>query len=215
VSDAALVAMWLGVLAAGVAVCLIAHRAGLRATYIRDVIHVGAGVWVLGWPLWHAPLAPTLLAAAVATGTALAPRLRATARLRASLADDDERWSGLTRYGLAYAALTAVGLYGPRLPAAGALLALSLGDGVGGAVGRRFGQHRYAAPGGKQKSLEGSMAVAVMAALGLVLAGARAPGLVASAAVVAAVAEALAPRATDNLVVPAAVWLWLCSTSWP
>jgi dolichol kinase len=214
VSDATLVAMWLGVVAASVAACVILHRAGLRATYIRDVIHVGAGAWVLGWPLWHAPLAPTLLAAAVAAGVALAPRLPATARLRASLAEGDERWSGLTRYGLAYAVLTGVGLSAARFPAAGALLALSLGDGVGGAVGRRFGRHRYTAPGGKQKSLEGSITVAVMAALGVVLAGARAPGLVASTAVVAAVAEALAPRATDNLIVPAAVWLWLCSTSW-
>jgi dolichol kinase len=98
--------------------------------------------------------------------------------------------------------------------AAGALLALALGDGVGGAVGRRFGRRVLRVPFGKPKSWEGAAAVTAFAAAGVWLAlrwyGAPAGVvLVAGAGVVAGIAEALAPRATDNLLVPAAVFAWL------
>ena len=67
-------------------------------------------------------------------------------------------------------------------------------------------------PWAKTKSMEGTLVVAVFAAVGAAIAGvwfgvplpwAR----VAAACVAAAVAEAVAPRATDNLLVPLAVWL--------
>jgi CDP-diglyceride synthetase len=219
-TDLVLALAWLGVLAAGAVVCLVLRRAGVAATYVRDVLHVGAGVWALGWPLWRGAAVPIALATGVAAAIAAVPHLPGAARLEAAVAGGDERWDGLTRYALAAAVLTAVGLLGRPFPAAAALWALALGDGVGGAVGRRFGRRRYALPWGKPKSLEGSLTVALLAAVGVALAAAwfRVPAgaaRIAAAGAVAALAEAAAPRASDNLVVPAAVWLLLAVTGGP
>ena len=40
-TDLALGGLWLGVLGAGIAACLVAHALGLAATYVRDLLHVG------------------------------------------------------------------------------------------------------------------------------------------------------------------------------
>ena len=66
-------------------------------------------------------------------------------------------------------------------------------------------------PGGKRKSYEGSFVVALGAAAGVLVAAtvfgvAVAWPLPIVAGIVAALAEAFAPRGTDNLVVPIAVW---------
>ena len=79
-------------------------------------------------------------------------------------------------------------------------------------MGRLWGRHRYRVPWAKTKSVEGTLVVAVFAAVGAVIAGLwfGAPLPVArvlAAGAAAAFAEALAPRATDNLGVPLAVWL--------
>lgn len=217
-NDLAQAALWSAVFAAGVVACVAARAAGLATTYVRDCLHVGAGLWILGWPHWRRPVAPSLIVLGVAAATlgapALAGRVRAIARFRDAVSGGDERWSGLVLYTASYAALTWVGLRGQAFPAAAALLALSLGDGLGGAVGRRWGRHRYTVPGGKPKSLEGSAVVALAAAGGAWIAAAlfgapvRATTVV-GAGLVAAAAEAAAPRAMDNLAVPAAVWLFL------
>ena len=206
--------IWLGVLALGLAACVGLHRAGLARTHVRDVLHIGAGVWVLGWPYWHKPLWPVALTAAVALGTLLAPLVASLAPLRHAVADGDERWLGLVLYTISFAVLTFAGTSGAAWPAATALGALALGDGIGGAIGRRFGRHAFAVPGGKRKSIEGSLAVAFFAALGAVVLGHWFGVTVSPLALVivgttAALAEALAPRGTDNLTVPAAVFLVL------
>ncbi len=207
--------VWLLVLAGGVGCCLLLHQLGLRATYVRDLLHVGTGVWVLGWPWWRGVAAPALILGFALAVTAALPLLARRSSWAAlvvgSFASGDERWTGLTLYVVAYAALTCAGLADRAFAAAAALLALSLGDGIGGAVGRRFGAHRYRAPGGKEKTLEGSLAVALAAAAGVAIAAWRfgahpgASGIV-GLGLVAAVAEALAPRGSDNVIVPAAVW---------
>jgi dolichol kinase len=216
--DVALLTAWLGLLGAAAAFCIAARRAGAEATYLRDVIHVGAGVWVLGWPLWRDPLAPIGLALAGAAATFAVPQLAGRAavlgRLRDSISDGSERWSGVRLYGISFAAGTVLGFAVAPLPAAAALLALALGDGLGGLIGRRYGRHGFATPGAKRKTFEGTAAVAIFSAAGVALAMLRfgapvaaLPVLVASAA--AALAEALAPEGTDNLFVPASVWLVL------
>jgi dolichol kinase len=198
-----------GVLAAGLGGAVALAKLGLPRTYVRDLVHVGTGVWVLGWPLWSSPALPIAITGAAAVLVGLGPRV-----LRDALTAGDERWGGVVLYVLAYAVFTALGFAHRSFPAAGALLALSLGDGVGGAVGRRFGRARFRVPGGKQKSLEGSLTVLVMAAAGVALAslvlGARASsGTIVVAGLIAATSEAVAPRGTDNAVVPACVWLYL------
>lgn len=215
-SDLALGVGWLVVLAAGLGGCVVVRALGLPATYVRDVLHVGAGVWIVGWPWWDGAALPSAIVATVAVATALMPRLarrsHLAARLVRAVTSGDERWTGLVHYTLAYAVFTVVGLTGDPFPAATALLALSLGDGIGGAVGRAFGRHRFRAPGAKRKSLEGSVVVAlggmVAAAVAAALFGQPASAVaVLAIGVVAATVEALAPRGTDNILIPVAVWL--------
>ncbi len=217
-TDAGLAAVWLAILLAGLLAVAGLSRLGLSRTHVRDVLHVGAGVWPLGWPFWHMRAAPLAIVwgavLALAVVPALAGRLVFFARLRDGVSSKEEKWSGLVLYTLAVAVLTTVGLFQAPFPAAAALLALALGDGVGGAVGVAAGKHHFRAPGGKTKSLEGSAGVALFSALGVALAArwfsVPAPwGLVALAGVVAAVAEALSPRGTDNLVLPASVFALL------
>jgi dolichol kinase len=142
----------------------------------------------------------------------LARAVPLAARLERTVAGGDERWSGLVHYAIAATALTAIAVAGHGFAAAAGLWALALGDGPGGAVGRRLGRHRFRAPGAKPKSLEGTAAVALGAALGALAAGAWfahpiAPAIALAIGAVAALAEAVAPRGTDNLTVPAAAWL--------
>jgi dolichol kinase len=216
VSDGLQAGAWLLALGLGLASCVQLRRGGLPTTYVRDLLHVAAGVWVLGWPFWHHWSAPVAITAGavllIAIGPILARRIPAAASFRNSVSDEDERWVGLVFYTLAFALFTAAGMCLDRYPAAAALWALCLGDGVGGAVGRRLGRRFFSVPGGKRKSLEGSAAVALCAAAGVALAGAYfgepiALGRTVVLGLVASLAEALSPRATDNLFVPLAVWL--------
>ena len=220
-SDLALLAAWLGLLAIAAAFCIAARRAGIPSTYLRDLIHVGAGLWVLGWPLWRSQLAPIGLGLAGAAATFAVPQLAARAavfgRFHDSISDATERWGGVRLYALSFAAGTALGFAVAPVPAAAALLSLALGDGLGGLIGRRFGRHWFAAPGAKRKTLEGTAAVAFFSAVAVALALLRfgAPLTVlpiAAAAAAAALAEALAPEGTDNLLVPASVWLVLMAS---
>lgn len=213
--DLAITAGWCAILGTGIAVAIVLRALGLASTYIRDLLHIGAGVWVLGWPWWHGRALPIAIVATAACAIALVPRLtgryRVAARFHKSVTNGDEHWQGLVLYTFAYAIFTAVGLVFDPFAAGAALLALSLGDGIGGAFGRAYGAHHYHAPGGKQKSLEGSTVVALAATAGaLVAACVFGVALPLSAAValgiVAAVTEAASPRGTDNFLIPAAVF---------
>ena len=216
-NDALLLLASTAAVVVGLAACVVLMRLGVASTYVRDMLHIGAGVvWIVTWRWWASPVVPVALVALVAAGTALVPvlarRFRWAASLVRSVAGGDERWSGLTAYTFAVLIFTALGLFVDAVPAAAAVAALALGDGVGGAVGRRFGRLRFRFPWGKHKSVEGSLAVAILSAVGAAAAaawlGAPMPPLVSAAVgIVAALAEAAAPRAGDNLLVPAAVWL--------
>jgi phytol kinase len=217
VHDGLLVLLWSAVFAGGLGVCLWLAGRGLSRSYVRDVLHVGAGVWPLGWGAWQSPW-PPIGVALTGFGLLLAVpllgrRLEAARSLERVVSGEGEAWSGLVLYGLSAAVFTAAGLLGRSpFPAAAALLALALGDGLGGLMGRRWGKHRYRVPWAKTKSVEGTLVVAVFAAVGTLLAG-QLFGMPLSlarvlvAGVAAALAEAVAPRATDNVLVPLAVWV--------
>jgi phytol kinase len=214
-ADLVLAGGWLAVLAAGVAACVIVRALGLAATHVRDLLHVGAGVWVLGWPWWHGAAVPIAIVAVVAIATAVLPVIavhnRIAARIVRSVTGGDERWGGLVYYTAAYAAMTVIARVSDPFPAAAGLLALSLGDGLGGFAGRAIGRSYFQAPGGKRKSFEGSAVVAIAATAGALVAAALfgrdlSFGAAAVLGTLAAVVEALSPRGTDNLFVPAAVW---------
>lgn len=215
--DGLRVLLWSAVFAGGLGVCLWLSRRGLARTYVRDVLHVGAGVWPLGWWAWQSPWPPiavsTTGAVLLLAVPLLARRFAAAGKLEGAVSGEGEAWSGLVLYAFSAAVFTAVGLLGHApVPAAAALLALALGDGLGGLVGRLWGRQTFQVPWAKTKSVEGSAVVAVFASLGTAMAGLLygvplTAGRVLGAGVAAALAEALAPRATDNVLVPLAVWL--------
>lgn len=214
-TDLGLTAAWTAVLAAGLGGALAIRALGLATTYVRDLLHIGAGVWVIGWPMWSGAGAPiaivALVAAAVGAVPLVAGRISVAARFRDSVASGDERFGGLIAYTCSYLVLTVIGLTVAPFPAAAGLLALSLGDGIGGAVGRRFGRHHFRTPFGKQKSLEGSATVAMAATVGVAIAATLLgvgldPLRLVALGVIAAAAEGIAPRGSDNVLVPAAVW---------
>lgn len=176
----------------------------------------------MGWPFWNQWFVPVSIAACAALLVAVVPhlasRLRVAASFQDSVSDRDERWAGLVWYTLAFALLTAAGLLHRPFPAAAALWALCLGDGIGGAVGRGLGRRFFRVPGGKRKSLEGSVAVWVGASAGVALAAAYFGeplrlGRLMLLGVSAALAEALSPKAMDNVLVPLAVWLAAVATA--
>jgi phytol kinase len=214
-SDLALGSAWLGILVCGLAGAVVVRSLGLASTYVRDLLHIGAGVWVLGWPLWHGPAIPIAISLSTAIGVALVPllarRVALADRLEHAVTGDDEHWGGLVLYTIAFAALTAIAMFGDPFPAAAGLFALSIGDGIGGLAGRKLGRHGYRAPGGKRKSLEGSLVVALGTCAGVLLAGAlfhHAIGvpIAIGLGVLAAVVEGISPRGTDNLTTPLAIW---------
>ena len=86
--DGLLVLLWSAVFAGGLAVCLWLAGRGLSRTYVRDVLHVGAGVWPLGWGAWESPWPPVGVAtvgfALLVAVPLLARRLEAARALRAS-----------------------------------------------------------------------------------------------------------------------------------
>ncbi|MEZ4226101.1 MAG: hypothetical protein R3B13_34465 [Polyangiaceae bacterium] len=208
-------AIALTVLVSGVGGCVLLHHWGLAATYVRDLLHVGTGVWVLSWPWFSSTYVPVAIVVGAALLTNFVPLLSRTSpavrRVHDAFTSSDEHWRGLSLYTLAYAALTSLGFVRGAFPAGAGLLALSLGDGVGGLLGRRFGRRRYRVAGGKEKSIEGSVAVAVFASAGVALAAWRFDQALSLSkllllGVVAAGVEALSPRSSDNVTVPTAVW---------
>ena len=214
-SDAVQAVLWMSLLAGALAACVVLRRWGVPTTYVRDLLHIGAGTWVLGWPAWNGWLVPSAITWVAAAATAfvplLAPRVPATAAFRESVSGGDEVWTGLVLYTVAFAAFTPIGLRGDPFPSAAGLAALCFGDGIGGMIGRRFGRRSFAIPGAKSKSVEGTVAVALASAVAIAAMGAWLGHPVGwtrclALGAVAAIAEAASPRSSDNALVPLSVF---------
>ncbi len=223
--DLYLTLLWLGVLGGGAAFCVFTYNKGLRTTYVRDLLHVGTGLWVFGLPFWQKSLAPLLIVYA-ALGTVLSlPLLKGLvplfARFQSAVSDHEESWAGIEVYVFSFALFTTLGFALDRLFAAAcAMGCLAVGDGLGGLLGARFGTRKYKLPWSKEKSYLGSLAVAAgsFAAISLVACWFHfladqpldfAWAHYAATAVLASLAEAVSPRASDNLILPAAVFVYL------
>ncbi|MBY6275123.1 DUF92 domain-containing protein [Symbiobacterium thermophilum] len=189
-----------------VAVGEVGYRMGLPRPIARKVVHVGAGLWIIG----------TLLVFENRFLAAVPPALSAAANwvvhrrrlLGAVEADADNL--GTVWFAVSFALLV---LLAWEEPAAmlGGVLAMTLGDAAASTVGLRLGRRPYATLGGRTKSLEGSLAMfAVTLSTLLVVLRLFAPDLAAPAvaglallgAVAASCAEALGIKGLDNLWVP-------------
>ncbi|WP_224372865.1 DUF92 domain-containing protein [Hyalangium versicolor] len=184
----------------------VAARRGVSREVSRKFIHVSVGLWIFGTLklFEHRELAvmPSLTAS-VANWVIHRKRL-----LKAVDTEPDNL--GTVWFALTFSACVWLAWDRPAV-AAGAVLAMVVGDALASLVGRRFGRHRYETLGGERKSLEGSLAMlagtflAVLAALtwmpGLAPEMPRVP-LALLCVVVATCAEALGIRGRDNLWVP-------------
>ena len=186
----------------------------------RKLFHAGGGLVALTFPLLFADAWPVLALAALTVAG-----LHALKRVR-MLRDGP----GAVLYGVGRASVSRGELYfplgvallfllarGDALSYAVPLLILTLADPVAALVGVGYGRVRYPTVDGRgHKSVEGSLAFAVVALLGaqtlLMCAGAAGLAsllLAAGVALAATLAEALAWRGLDNLSVPLAAYLAL------
>lgn len=206
---------------------LLYENQGATPDEIRNGIHILGGLWgVLLWffeSRWVAisicviPLALIFLMVRTPRFLQAIPVLeKINQRVRSLLTYQDEILEGILYYALALTIIT-FAFWSNKLIAISAILALAFGDSLAGIVGRAYGKTSYQAPGGKKKTWVGSAAgggavfLAILTVYG-VAAGAVSYSLIGMALIgggVAAAAEGLSPRATDNLFVPLSVALLL------
>jgi phytol kinase len=231
------------VLAVGVA----ARAGGRRSPEVtRKIIHVGVGSWIIPTTL----LFESPVLAAVPPLTFILLNLLSYRLKLVKAMEEGDRNPGTIYFPVAFVLLTfffwpgilagvgrAVGLAitdgglagdrWARLPVAAGIMTMAWGDAAAALVGRPFGRRRFGVPGGGTKSLEGSVAFVLFAALGIeaaALALGMASGMSAgaalaaglrpalAAAILSAGAEAVTPFGLDNLTAPlvtALVTRWL------
>jgi phytol kinase len=192
---------------------------GVPQELTRKLVHIGAGMWVLGvlalfdsWQIGVLPFATFILV------NYLFYRYRVFGAMDAA-----ESPPGTVYFALAITLLFGL-LWRPAGPvdrapvAVAGAMALTWGDALAALVGRHWGQHRYRL-GASGRSWEGSAVMFAASAVAMFLALALLPGSSLSrhappidaghallAAVLgagaAALAEAASPRGTDNVSVP-------------
>lgn len=186
------------------------RRVALTPEASRKLFHIGGGLTTLSFPWLFQAWWPPLALLPLTVGTLLA--LKHLRGLRGGL--------GRVLYGIERESLgevymplsiTLVWLLAAGHPAlyCAPVLVLTLADPAAALVGTRFGRLRYRVAGGS-KSLEGSVAFGISAYLAvqvpLLLGTALHPALVMLAALLVAalamLAEAVAGRGLDNLVIP-------------
>jgi len=215
-SDILQAVTWLFVLALGVTFCVFVRNLGLRVTYVRDILHISTGIWVFGWKYWHNPAFPSVITVLAFALIFILPKIkvRALKRFIESVSDEDETWNGIVLYVFSFMVFTIVGFCWDTFSAGASLLCLSFGDGIGGSTGRLFGRRFYALPWGKKKSLEGSIAVFASSVFAILISAEYfdveiALALPVLTALIVSIAEALSPKALDNLFVPVFAYLFL------
>ncbi len=202
----------------GIRFCIYLHSTGVKTTHVRDFLHIITVLWLFSWKYWHNKLCPIFFVLTIFMIIMITPKLlRQNSYLRKlskSVSNKDEKWSGVTLYVFSYLLFTFIGFFHSLIPAACALAVLSIGDGVGGLIGSKFGKLKYKIPWSKPKSYLGSTAVFVGSylAIQMVTWWFNEPLSIASVVIVSAIAaivEAASPRTSDNLLMPVAVYLAL------
>jgi len=187
--------------------------------FTRKIIHIGAGLWIWGilyfFDHWYFGIIP------FATFIVLNYVFYRQQSFKAM--DTIESTPGTVYFALSITVLFVwlwrTGEEVDRVPiAAGAVMAMTLGDAFASIIGRRWGKHTYTFFG-HTRSWEGTAAMAVTSLVGIaftlfllpgsalspnsiVLSGSEVVVLSLAGAATAAISEALSPAGTDNLSVP-------------
>ena len=182
------------------------RRRGVSVALTRKSVHVAVGMWIFptlwlfdSW--WWALLPPVVFAVL----NALSLRFRFFGAIEVA-----ERSLGTVLFPLSFAGLLALFWPAgrPEVAAAG-VMAMTWGDAMASLIGQAYGQRSYTR-WGQRKTWLGSLACFSWTLLAITIT-LRASGKVdplaallsaAAAGLAATVAEALAPKGTDNLLVP-------------
>ena len=197
-------------------VCVLIRRLLDSRDAARDALHVGVVLWTLMVGRFSDPLYPDLITGFALLLVVLVPvlsrRLSWLNRLQHAVSGGSDTWAGIVVYVFSYTCLTWLFPLFPG-PSLGAMASLSLGDGLGGLVGRTWGHIRYQVPWSKPRSLEGSITVAVAAITGMAILKLILPVMahvgwfaIVVSGILAAVTEAVSPKSLDNLFLPLVVF---------
>jgi len=190
---------------------LVRARTAVDADATRAVVHVSSGILALALPVLFTSAWPII---ALAVGFVALMAVTRRLALLTAIHGVQRRTVGAYLYpvGIAVAFLASGGSW-PAYPIA--VLTLAFADAAGGVVGQRYGSHAFRQLS-TVRTLEGSVAVFVMAVLVTTLvlvsrdpliAPAIAMGIIVGAVVVTA--EAVSPWGLDNLTIPAVVVTFL------
>ena len=198
------------------AVVIISWSVRKRLSNPRKVVHVLIGGIVFFWWIFDSRLVmaglaalPFILLLLLATPRSPIKALRGSPL---GLTSSEGHPYGLVLYAVSWTVI-AFFLFGDLYAASIAIVAMSFGDGMAGAIGERFGRTRYA----PHRSVEGSLAMFTVTIIGVVVltwfyfsvigySGSTAPYLLAPFALAVAglvtLIEALLPGSVDNLIMP-------------
>ncbi len=178
----------------------------------RKLTHMSMGIWPLFWFGFQHHFAAFLVPLIVTIMLALAPKT-----IRELFSKGEEKHIGLVLYAFSFTVITYF-LYKHSAGAA-AIFALAFADGFGGWIGRRYGKHTYHVPWSKPKTFEGSLGVFVASAISVIVAQLLFPPVIGPLAIIiggiiAAAAEGLSPKHSDNIFVPFCLGAFLYYFYW-
>jgi phytol kinase len=191
-------------------VCCLQRRRALAGESARKLLHLAMGLLALSYPWLFADLWPVLVLSGLYVGLLIFATICQPLRYRLAhvVYAVDRPSLGEFYFPLACAGLFALAA-GDALLYCIPVLLLTVADAAAAVVGRAYGRHLFAAPGGR-KSVEGSVAFFTVAFFLvhvplLLWADMAPPAVLAASLAVAALAtvlEALATRGLDNVLVP-------------
>lgn len=184
------------------------RRRGRSIHFLRESTHMLMGLWPIVWMLFETRIAAVFVTIVVTLFLVFAPR-----RVREIYSDDDEKHYGLVIYAVMFTLITF--FWWMTCIGAAAIFTLAFADGSAGFVGKRFGKHKFKSFGGREKSIEGSIAFFIASILSLLFAcflySDAIPHvmLIVLYGIITSAAEALSPPHFDNLFVPTVAILFL------
>lgn len=218
-NDNLLLAGSLLILISGFSTCIFLKKRGISSHAVRDILHIGVSIWALIWPFFNSQFYPRIIVTIMFLIVLIAPffsKISLVSKFITSVCGEYENWRGIQFYVFSFAFITWIAsneiIFGST-----AMLSLSLGDGIGGFVGREAGRLKYKLPWTKQKSVEGSVSVFIFAFIGgliihfLFSDKSEIPfGMFIISSLCAAVVEGISPSHIDNLTIPIVVYVILC-----